>query len=228
MEVLDDWKDRIDGKKAKILREMASSRGTKFTIHSPILDMNIASANDRFRALSVKMVNESIDNAALIGAGVVVVHPGSSSPLDDYYSGVHWGHNVESLRAIEAYAEDLGVIAAIENMPGHTRAFLKSPSEFGLLDELGFMLNITLDIGHANTTGNLKEYIEKLKSHIAHVHIHDNKGSYDEHLVAGKGTVDWGYLGSTLSFGKITGVVESTSFADATACLDRANHLFRT
>lgn len=228
MEVLDDWKDRIEGKKAKALLEMASSYGTKFTVHSPILDMNIASANARFRSLSVKLVNESIDHAALIGARVVVVHPGSSSPLDDYYSGVHWGYNIASLRAIESHAEDLGIAAAIENMPGHTRAFLRSPAEFFLLEELGFKLDITLDVGHANTTGNLKEYIERLKPHIAHVHIHDNNGAYDEHLVAGKGTIDWGYLTSVLSFEKITGVVESTSFADATSCLGRANHLFRT
>ncbi len=228
IEVMDDWRDRIDRENAKSLLDLASSHGTKFTVHSPILDMNIASANSRFRSLSVRLVNESLDHAALVGASVVVVHPGSSSPLDDYYRGTHWRHNIASLRKIVSHAEDVGVVAAIENMPCHVRAFLKSPGEFRLLEELGFDLKITFDIGHANTTSNLREYVDSLKARIVHVHIHDNRGSYDEHLVAGKGTVDWDYLRSSLSFSKITGVAESTSFADAVECLGRANHLFRT
>jgi len=228
IEVLDDWKDRISRAKASTLLELASCHGTKFTVHSPILDMNIASANARFRSLSIRQVKESIDPAASIGAGLVVVHPGSSSPLDDYYRGTHWEHNVASLRTIVSYAEDAGVTAAIENMPRHVRSFLKSPGEFRQLEELGFDLKMTLDVGHANTTSNLRDFVEDFKAHIVHVHIHDNKGGYDEHLGAGRGTVDWDYLRSSLSFTKITGVVESTSFSDATACLERANHLFRT
>jgi len=122
IEVLDDWGERISRDRAKLLLQLASSYGTKFTVHSPILDMNIASANPRVRSLSVRQVKESIDHAVSIGASLVVVHPGSSSPVDEQCRGAQWERNVASLREIASYAADSGIVAAIENMPRNVRS----------------------------------------------------------------------------------------------------------
>ena len=55
----------------------------------------------------------------------------------------------------------------------------------------GTNLPICLDIGHANTTGQLNEIIDTLGSRIMNVHIHDNDGKQDQHLTIGDGTVDF-------------------------------------
>jgi len=140
--------------------------GLNSPCHSPILDMNIASANPRVRSLSVRQVKESIDHAVSIGASLVVVHPGSSSPVDEQCRGAQWERNVASLREIASYAADSGIVAAIENMPRNVRSFLTTPGEFELLEGLGFDLNMTLDVGHANTMSNLNEFVGKLKARI--------------------------------------------------------------
>jgi sugar phosphate isomerase/epimerase len=78
----------------------------------------------------------------------------------------------------------------VENMPGF-KFFLGQTAE--QMSELleGTNLPICLDIGHANTTGQLNEIIDVLGSRIMNVHIHDNDGKQDQHLTIGEGTVDF-------------------------------------
>ena len=228
IEIQDDWHDRLDSKRVKRLREFAASSGVRYTVHTPIVDVNIASASDPFRKLSVKLVTQSIKCAYDLGANLAVVHPGSTSPLDSFYPNSHWAYNISSLRKITSYAEDLGVTVAIENMAAHTNCFLQRPHEFRRLMDDGIYAKMTLDVGHAHTLSLLKEYVDKFKDQIAHVHIHDNMGEVDQHLAVGKGTIDWKWLGSRLSFTSIDGIIESLSLDDAVASLERSRHFFNS
>ena len=54
-------------------------------------------------------------------------------------------------------------------------------------------LGITFDIGHANITGNIEDYLDK-KEYIIEVHAHDNFGYSDEHLAFGEGKINWGAI----------------------------------
>jgi sugar phosphate isomerase/epimerase len=49
-------------------------------------------------------------------------------------------------------------------------------------------LGICFDAGHANTAGNTDEWLA-LADRFVNVHLHDNRGERDEHLVLGEGTV---------------------------------------
>jgi len=66
---------------------------------------------------------------------------------------------------------------------GHT------PEELLRMTE-GTEIGICLDVGHANTTGNLDEFLAMLP-HIRNIHIHDNRGERDEHLPLGEGGIDF-------------------------------------
>jgi sugar phosphate isomerase/epimerase len=227
IEILDDLNDRLNGSRIKRLKEIKESRDIIYTIHSPILDMNIASANDRFRSLSMKFVTTSIDHAREIDARLVVVHPGNHSPLEYLHPRIHWDTNMESIGRLIKYAEDLGVGVGIENMPCNTPMMLQKASEFQALADAGLQVPITLDVGHANTTGQLQAFLDSMAPQIVHVHLHDNRGSADEHLAIGKGNVDWNLIRSRLSFEKITGIIECNTLSDAAASLSQMHRLYK-
>ncbi len=148
--------------------------------------------------------------------------------LDDYYPGTHWEANIRSLKSILSFAEDIGVTAGLENMPARTSAFMQRIDEFERAEEEGLIFKIVLDVGHANTHSLVKALVERYKHKIIHVHLHDNMGQEDQHLVMGQGTVDWGWLSSKLSFKTVTAAVESLSLGDAIICLEKANQVFRS
>ncbi|MBW2977879.1 sugar phosphate isomerase/epimerase [Candidatus Woesearchaeota archaeon] len=56
-------------------------------------------------------------------------------------------------------------------------------------------LKFLLDIGHLNRStkaglvSSEKEFIEKMKPYIRYVHVHSNKGIYDDHIALGDGNI---------------------------------------
>ena len=228
LEILEDWKDRINKNRVKRLREIKRSNDILYTVHSPILAVDIATSNARIRALSTRLIMESILHASEIEAELVVVHPGMHSPLQHLIPKINWDLNRESLRTIIAYGEDLGVTVTVENMPVNTPCFLQTVEEFQTLANEGLPLYITLDVGHANTVSQLQPFLEFMKDRILHIHLHDNKGSNDDHMVVGTGTIDWELLKSNLDLDNITAVIEANTLADAKSSLISARQLFNS
>ena len=52
-------------------------------------------------------------------------------------------------------------------------------------------VGICLDFGHAHMDGDLVDAIETVSGHLATTHVHDNRGTADDHLVPFDGTIDW-------------------------------------
>jgi sugar phosphate isomerase/epimerase len=52
-------------------------------------------------------------------------------------------------------------------------------------------VGICLDFGHAHLDGDLMDTIDVVSEHLAAVHVHDNRGRADDHLVPFEGTIDW-------------------------------------
>jgi sugar phosphate isomerase/epimerase len=228
LEILEEYKDRLSPLRIKKVEELTGSYDLRLTIHSPILDMNIASATTSFRSESVRQVLRSIDNAVQLGAELVVVHPGMRTPLDYFDPKIHWDLNRESLRRILSYGEAVGVKIGVENMPGNQSFLLERSSEFLELIGEGLPLQMTLDVGHANTASQLKDFIREMGPRIAHVHLHDNRGQKDDHLVVGKGTIDWAFLKENLDLSGLTGVIEANNFDDARDSYAKACQIFNS
>jgi sugar phosphate isomerase/epimerase len=226
LEILEDWKDKINKVRIKRLREIKRSTDILYTVHAPILNMDIAASNTRFRELSTRLIMESILHAYEIEAKLVVVHPGLHSPLQHLVPQINWDLNKESLRKIIIYGKNLGVTITVENMPANTPCFLQRVEEFQELANEDLQLFITLDVGHANTVSQLQTFLEFMKDRILHIHLHDNNGSNDDHMVVGTGTTDWRLLRSYLDLKKITAVVEANTLVDARLSLMNARQLF--
>ena len=98
-----------------------------------------------------------------------------------------------SIEEVQRVAEPLGVQIAVEVIPNElSRAgslvhFVEDDVE-GLE---GRPVGICLDFGHAHLDGDLVDAIETVSEHFITVHVHDNRGRADDHLVPFEGTIDW-------------------------------------
>lgn len=167
--------------------EVTDSFNLKYTIHSPIININIASLSTAIRKASIEEIKKSIDTANEIGAETVVVHPGSIPFLGRDFEKEIYGLTNDAIKEIGDYGKDLGVTAAIENMPaieGHMYQNIYDLNE--LLTSLDMFM--TLDIGHAHHVGYAPDemYFESIK----HIHAHDNNGDEDAHYALGEGNID--------------------------------------
>ncbi len=93
------------------------------------------------------------------------------------------------LKILEKEALDRGINLALENMPLTFITVGREPWELEEMTE-GMEIEWCFDVGHANTTGTIDEFLKK-KERFANIHIHDNMGKEDEHLPIGEGTIDW-------------------------------------
>ncbi|RBQ23518.1 endonuclease 4 [Candidatus Methanobinarius endosymbioticus] len=168
--------------------ELLNSYDFTYTVHSPIMDINIASLNTNIQRTSINEIGKSIDLANSLDAGIVVVHPGSIPFLARPYEDKVLAKCRESLVICQNYAEDSSVEIAVENMP-NIESFLYQ--DIYKLNDLLSDLDIamTLDIGHAAGCGFLenKMYIDSVK----HIHLSDNNHDHDMHYALGEGSIDF-------------------------------------
>ncbi|MBQ3736988.1 MAG: sugar phosphate isomerase/epimerase [Candidatus Methanomethylophilaceae archaeon] len=172
------------------LESMMKSYDLTYSIHAPFNDINIASLNESVREMSVIELIKIMNMASELDIKTVTIHPGLYSMVVSGLEDRSIMAAKRSLRTLDRMAQECGVRLCVENMPGF-RFFLGQTAE--QMSELleGTNLPICLDIGHANTTGQLNEIIDTLGNRIVNVHIHDNDGKQDQHLTIGEGTIDF-------------------------------------
>ncbi|MFN4133055.1 MAG: sugar phosphate isomerase/epimerase family protein, partial [Candidatus Hadarchaeales archaeon] len=133
------------------IREILSSYALPVTVHAVFWDLNPASHYKEICNLSLRQTMKSIEACAKLGGTLVTIHPGKN-PVSE--PGLEWltqeaeRRCLEYLSACVAFAEDLGVKVAVENMglPFYVCSSLEELGE--IADEING-LGITVDIGHA-------------------------------------------------------------------------------
>ncbi len=191
-----DYFEKLGLKYAEILHQypndninpdILESYDLKYSIHSPLMNINIACLNKGIREASINEIKKSIDLASKIDANIVVIHPGMIPFLGRAFEKEIYELANESFKELGQYGEDRGVIATIENMPNFKGHMYKNMFELNnILEDLDMYM--TLDIGHAYHSGYTPEdmYFNRVK----HIHIHDNNGDDDSHLALGEGSID--------------------------------------
>jgi len=178
--------------------ESASSFSLKYTIHGLIADINIASIHPEFREVSVKLDRQEIEAGAAIGAELYIIHPGYA-PWSFCWLDALQSLDL-SLAELAPLQEELGIRLAVENMPKSDWLFFNKPD----LDLHG--MSLVLDVGHAQTCGTLPDFLRHPS--LAHVHLHDNSGTADEHLALGQGCIDLQKVLETIQKRNITATLE--------------------
>jgi len=200
----------LEKEKIECIFDEMSTHNFAGTVHAPYsaadskypaaLQVDTANMGNR----EFTLLEESMRIANRIGSHVVVIHPGRIG-ADKNKSYASMVNNFESLTSM---AEDYGVILGLENKEGTDPSnFCCKAEELSRTIEIvdSDYLKATLDIGHANLTcggspEKLRTFVQTLKKHIIHIHLHDNSGQWtekydgDEHMAPGKGCVDFSVL----------------------------------
>lgn len=192
-----------------------SAHNIKFTIHAPLSDVNIGSLNPGLRREAINQLVEVITISDQLGIERVTMHPGLLSPITFSRRELAMEAVRNSIQEIERRTEETAVLKCLENMPRSFITLFTEPEEIlDLIEDTSFKL--CLDVGHANTAGNLNEFLDHWGK-FGSVHIHDNKGEIDEHLPIGEGNVDFRMVMGRLEDYEGDFVIESRSVEEGLA-----------
>ncbi|HOB18574.1 MAG TPA: sugar phosphate isomerase/epimerase family protein [Candidatus Methanoculleus thermohydrogenotrophicum] len=179
------------------IRENLASTDLLVTVHAPYSDLNLASLNYPIWRESIRQICCCICHAAEL-TDRVTIHPGFVSPMGKLVPEKVWEMQKTALVEIGRYAEDHGVLACVENMINIRDFLCRYPEEILGLTEGILGIGITLDVGHANTNGQVDAFL-KYVGEVDHLHIHDNHGQSDEHLALGDGVIAWEKVGQVIA-----------------------------
>ncbi|MBO0880811.1 MAG: deoxyribonuclease IV [Mycobacterium sp.] len=161
-------------------------------VHAPYL-INVASANNRVRIPSRKILQQTCDAAADIGAAAVIVHGGHVAEDNDLDAGFgRWR------KALDQLESDVPVY--LENTAGGNHAMARYFDTIGRLwDQIGDTgIGFCLDTCHAWAAGEaLVDAVDRIKGitgRIDLVHCNDSKdpagSGRDRHANFGTGQID--------------------------------------
>lgn len=146
-----------------------------------------------------ELVRRTIVGAGIMGIKTLVLHPKTWPDQAWYSRQASLEVNLESCKRYSEWAAPYDLTLAIENMSEKRkgRRFGSGPEE---LLELIDLLNdpkfgICWDTGHAHISGiDQVEALRLIAPHLKALHIHDNHGEKDNHLMPLDGTIDWASL----------------------------------
>jgi deoxyribonuclease IV len=180
---------------AEALRNAAAEAGIDLYVHAPYV-LNVATSNNRIRIPSRKLLQQTLDAAASIGAKGVIVHGGHLLKDDDPSVGLdNWRKCAERLQ--------LPVPLLIENTAGGDNAMARHLDRIALLwdavqgAESSAEIGFCLDTCHAHASGErLDDLVPRLKAitgRIDLVHANDSRDAFgsgaDRHANLGEGTI---------------------------------------
>lgn len=180
------------------MKRLAQEYDLPLQVHAPYVNVRLADLNPRIREASVQSVKDGIDLARQVDARIVTIHLGNTTKrrLRQVYEDVRKAL-LNSIVTLTEYAEQHDVTIGIENVPADESAWEEALGKgaeeiIGILKEIASRnVGVTFDVGHANTIGDPANFAVELAPYVVNVHIHDNDGSSDQHLVIGQGSIDF-------------------------------------
>ena len=181
---------------AEALRADAEAAGVQIFVHAPYV-INVASTNNRIRIPSRKLLQQTVDEAAALGAKGVIVHGGRVTGDDDPEQGfINWRKAVDGLK--------LPVPILIENTAGGNQAMMRYLDSIARvwaaiedsenIEQVGFCL----DTCHAFAAGldlaTVVVDVRDITGRIDLVHLNDSQApagsGADRHANLGAGQID--------------------------------------
>jgi len=152
--------------------------------------------DEAFRRQTVEVYQREGELAIALGGPMVVVHPSSMRPPDQSLSpddrAVRMAALRKSIDELTVIGEKLGVTYLWENItfPFWVGA---DPIELaGILREVNSpAARMCFDTGHALMTGTVADRLAACSDVVSYMHVHDNNGEEDSHLMPGDGVTDW-------------------------------------
>lgn len=139
-------------------------------------------------------MKKAIYGTHVLGCSRFVVHP--LMPYLETAEGADevWEMNLSFIGELADYAKAYGVTVCVENLPFPDYPLASVEAVCKLVDALNRdNLRVCLDTGHAAIFkgADIGSAVRIIGSRLEAVHIHDNMGKVDEHLIPGDGIIDW-------------------------------------
>jgi protein FrlC len=154
---------------------------------------SLSNPNLRVREDSIDYMRQCTDNAAILGAGIVLVVPDHS--LHGQTREDALGRFTESMDVVARYASQYDLMLGIEVLYYDETDFVNSADDaLSIIDQLGHKnIGVVLDTGTLNLSQESPETIlAKLGDLVLQVHVNDNAGGHEQqNLIPGEGTYDF-------------------------------------
>ena len=206
---------------ASILREkaLADEAGvTVWQVHGP-WRWPPHDETEALRTERAEVMRRSIDLTARIGCKYWVIHPlmpfGDYDTYPDFNVEEFYRINYEFFRALLPYAKERGVVICFENMPMKGMRISPPSRTLEFIREINDeSFKLCLDTGHAIVLGESPaDAVRMAGDDLKVLHIHDNSGNRDEHLLPLMGVIDWADFKKALTETGFDGVFSyETSF----------------
>lgn len=183
---LKDWtSEKLD----YLMKQFAKSQISVCSFHEIIYDNeSLGSLDAQHRKYILREDKRQVDSLRMFNPKTMVIHPfnpNSSGNVDKkqirYFQ--------ESLRELAEYCERLNVKVAVENLPfpNHVELVMEMIEPFSDSN-----VGVCLDTGHCHCVGESVDNALKIcGNRLIALHIQDNDGSMDQHLVPFEGTIPW-------------------------------------
>lgn len=164
------------------------------SLHAPVfadfgrerrLAISPAHVERRLRVESMDEIKRVIEIAEFLPFRYLVLHLGRP---DDEYDLRKFDAAFTSLEHLKIFAKERGAQILVEN----TMDPLGTPERLvDFIQHTRLEVKVCFDTGHAHLTGGVAAAFEKLAPYTATLHLNDNQGEKDDHLLPFEGGIDW-------------------------------------
>ena len=163
----------------------------------PSMDYTKEQRAERFDKMA-----RALQGCALLGCKNLVIHPLMPYGRCEIDRRVVEEINAEHFTRLADVGREYGVTVCLENMPFRNQ-FLSRPAElFGFVEELNHShIRMCLDTGHCTMFGiSPADAVRTIsKDCLRALHVHDNDGVQDQHLLPMCGVIDWAEFSRALA-----------------------------
>jgi len=175
-------------------------------------DLDPSNPNEIARRAAVDTFKAEGDLALELGGPLVVVHCAGivleGQSVSDEQRDVRWTQLRKSAAELGAFGQKQGVRYALENLPPYHFVGSDAAALSDLLTEVNSPnVGMCFDVAHANLAGDPVRAATAAVARMIYVHICDNHGKSDDHLMPYSGGIDWHGFGCALQAGGYNGVL---------------------
>ena len=177
--------EKIDFSALKDYADELHSHALGTTLHAPFSGFSCGSKRSKISDQSRRIVERTLALAALMKSCRIVFHPGLDCGSSKKRQQQWLEQSIPFWQAYLNQAEDQQTLLCIENIwETHFEYQLQ------LLQEINSpWFGHVFDIGHCHLFSEppLSDWLTHIGPYIRHLHIHDNFGQRDDHMVLGEG-----------------------------------------
>jgi sugar phosphate isomerase/epimerase len=171
------------------LKKITSDTNIKFTMHMPD-EADIGSFYESVREGYVLLFSDTIEWAKEAGVKLLNMHiiegpkmtlPDTKVYIYDKYSEEFTDNFIKSIKTLSNKAQKYNILLAIENSANVSKKYIQAALDKALTYP---NIKLTWDTGH-DAVSNFKDeiYLMQNREHIAHMHLHDSKGTNDHQVL---------------------------------------------